>query len=307
MRETRVAVLGLIVISCAAEGPSLEEGRASRIEISNGAVLNGTFANGRRFQGVMLAGPQTQGRHGDGAVFGSLQLDGSRLVDEGGWPLEAGARLPAVADDGLPLDLEIYAVEERGGAVLYDVLTPIDGRLANICGQEGVGAVPMEGVWDYASGRWFPWDGAITFACATGVIGKCIELGYAPWKPTITVSTGQVQMTALLQICTRALRADILGDGRPHTRDGNLVDISDFFWIQEHVGHLDELEWSGSWPAEAVWHAGGAACVDHLRPGGGGPEELARIRAAGIPACAEAPGPVLGYGWLIATRSLPSD
>jgi len=46
--------------------------------------------------------------------------------------------------------------------------------------------------------------------------------GYKPWK----VVNGQ-SLWAYHQACTRMMRADYCGDGRPHTREGTPIYIDD--------------------------------------------------------------------------------
>ncbi len=98
--------------------------------------------------------------------------------------------------------------------------------------------------------------GAFELICTSGAQGKCVRLGYHPWKMT---SDGR-PMRDHYNACVRMLRADYCGDGRGWTRDGTLVDLWDDLGIQT----LD----AGGDPAfsfEAGWRPDGAACVAHSR------------------------------------------
>jgi hypothetical protein len=87
-----------------------------------------------------------------------------------------------------------------------------------------------------------------TLACASGALGKCLELGFAPWLDSDHFAA-----------CTRMVRADYCGDGRAHTRAGIQIAFN-------HVGA------NGARPAtpsgyrfEALWRPDGAHCVEATR------------------------------------------
>ncbi len=77
---------------------------------------------------------------------------------------------------------------------------------------------PLRGHWTPA-GAHAPSETRITLSCTTGVLAKCVRLGYQPWKRAPDGTT----LRPYHQACTRALRADYCGDGTPPTRDGMAV------------------------------------------------------------------------------------
>jgi hypothetical protein len=79
-------------------------------------------------------------------------------------------------------------------------------------------------------------------------------MGYKFWK----TSEDGTPLWDVYQACTRMLRADYCGDGRPHTRDGTLVNVYDTLGIQSPQAQ-SELTF------EAAWTAGGAVCVRKVR------------------------------------------
>ncbi|HEX2569359.1 MAG TPA: ADYC domain-containing protein [Polyangia bacterium] len=122
-------------------------------------------------------------------------------------------------------------------------------------------ALAMDGVWD-PPGAHHVTAGTFTFACETGAIAKCVELGYRPWS-----SANGTGAASLLQACTRMLRADYCGNGKSHTLGGVIIDLYDASGIQTR-----SVEKTASWdPAQARFEAGwdgeGAVCLDHMRLG----------------------------------------
>jgi hypothetical protein len=93
-----------------------------------------------------------------------------------------------------------------------------------------------------------------SFTCTSGAVAKCIRFGYAPWDST-------ADGTPLLdhfRACMRMVRADYCGDGRPHTRDGTLINLYDRLGIQVSEPRAD-LKF------EAAWGPDGAICVRKTR------------------------------------------
>jgi hypothetical protein len=96
--------------------------------------------------------------------------------------------------------------------------------------------------------------GDFELVCTSGAQGKCLRFGYAPWRAT---PDGR-PMRDWYNACVRMLRADYCGDGRPHTRDGTLVDLYDRIGVQKP--DTDALS-----RFEAAWGPGGAVCVARTR------------------------------------------
>ena len=123
-------------------------------------------------------------------------------------------------------------------------------------------AIPVAGYWDeddldgdgdYANKIDEP--GAVTFGCANGAVGKCVVSYYQPWEQYWEDETGEVltySWSAHHQACTRMLRADYCGDGRPWTVDGTLINAFDDIIFQDD---------DASWPVEAEWAPWGANCL----------------------------------------------
>ncbi len=95
----------------------------------------------------------------------------------------------------------------------------------------------------------------ITFACTNSPLAKCVRWGYKPWKTVNGVSLRDHHLA-----CVRMIRADYCGDGRPHTRDGTLIDVYDRLGIQKRVEQPDMV-------FEAAWGPGGATYVARPRIG----------------------------------------
>jgi hypothetical protein len=136
-----------------------------------------------------------------------------------------------------------------------------DGRWLSLC-PDGAGhalaAIAVYGYWDYSRGT--ATGGAktesatqFTFACPNGAIGKCVNLGYRPWS-TYASSGHSYAVAPYHQACTRLIRADYCGDGTPHTKNGETIEVYDNLGIQ-----LDDRP---SWIFEAQWAPGGATCVN---------------------------------------------
>jgi hypothetical protein len=98
-----------------------------------------------------------------------------------------------------------------------------------------------------------PSEGAAAFglACTSGAIGKCVLLGYAPWRG--------LTLQAAHQACVRLLRADYCGDGEGTTRDGTPVDVVDRLRV-----HTPDPS-AAAMAFEAAWGPDGAVCVARTR------------------------------------------
>src|SRR5262249_49095120 len=85
------------------------------------------------------------------------------------------------------------------------------------------------------------------WGCLRSAIGKCVLLGYKPWK-----SVDGTSLEPYHQTCVRLLRADFCGDGMAYTIDGRLLNLYDRLNIQRDTE---------PWNFEAEWDTDGARCM----------------------------------------------
>lgn len=200
-------------------------------------------------------GMETQGRY-----LGLTDLDGVRLVVAAtgaavtlrgdqltaeGYPDTAslrGVELDATTRDLRHLTVRIESVESVDR--VDRIALGIEG--AQVC-DEGDHGVFVGGRWD-ETGEHIALDGALTYACASGVITKCVTWGYAPWNVGVD----------LHQACTRLARADYCGTGTPWTLDGTRIDVYDPSGIQT-------VDPDARFRFEAAWGVEGAVCVNQTR------------------------------------------
>ena len=159
--------------------------------------------------------------------------------------------------------LRIDAVERdprdpRGEVVLYALSTrdPATGAWRDLCGPDPDGrrlGFPLAGA-AAPDGRHVESPGRFRVTCTAGAEGKCVRLGYKPWR---RLPDG-TSLAPHHQACVRLLRADYCGDGTGHTRDGTTVSIYDRVGIQ-----ADEP--APGMAFEAAWGPGGAVCVRRTR------------------------------------------
>jgi hypothetical protein len=200
-----------------------------------------------------IASVETQGtafavRLTDGRVLGQQEL--------------VGAVLDVSDDRGKSLTVRIdgFAIDPRDPeqeVVLYRLMVlGEDGTWRELCNPDPAGerwAFPLAGVWTAVSEHQAD-PRAFNVTCSSGAIGKCVRLGYKPWKQ---LPDG----TALWdyhQACVRMLRADYCGDGQSFTRDGTLIDLYDRLGIQKG-------EPTPGMRFEAGWGKDGATCVARVR------------------------------------------
>lgn len=256
---------------------------AQAIRILNGPERQGTETQARDRQG---AGAQGQDQTGAGTTgLGALRTraapagageaaiagiavrgtafevrltDGRTLGPEG----LLGAVLEASDDAGRPLTVRVdgLVVDPRDPereVLLYRLSVPGgDGGWRNLCAPDPAGerwAFPLAGRWT-ASGEHVADQGAFNVTCSSGAIGKCIRLGYKPWR---RLPDG-TSLWDHHQACVRMLRADYCGDGTSFTRDGMLIDLYDRLGIQQD-------EPGPGMRFEAGWGKDGATCVARPR------------------------------------------
>lgn len=154
-------------------------------------------------------------------------------------------------------DVELDPQDVDQEVHLYTVLflDSQDSQWKNLCEPDAgnvAKAIPLQGFWD-EQGNHHPSSETFTFGCTSGALGKCVRMGYKPWK---TVN-GQ-PLSDLHQSCTRMIRADYCGNGKGHTRDGTSIDVYDRFGIQAPTANSGMV-------FEAAWTPDGAAVVNHAR------------------------------------------
>ena len=111
-----------------------------------------------------------------------------------------------------------------------------------------ISGFPLAGSWDEHGNHVA--DGNVTITCLSGVVGKCVRLGYKPWHS----HEGKQSMWDFHQACTRMMRADYCGNGIAHTRNGTPIDVFDRLGIQKETVQTDMQ-------FEAAWSSDGATCI----------------------------------------------
>jgi len=155
-------------------------------------------------------------------------------------------------------NVEQDARDPRGEVLLYDfrVIAP-DGAEEPLCRPDPDGrrlGLPLAGVSDAAGILRAGAGNEFELVCTAGARGKCVRFGYAPWR---AAPDGR-PMLDWYNACVRMMRGDYCGDGRPFTRDGTIIDISDRIGVQQS----DD---DPSFRFEAAWGPDGALCVAHPR------------------------------------------
>lgn len=196
---------------------------------------------------VDVVGTTLRARLPDGRTIEGQALTGAVLN------VALGGRSLRVRIAGVETD----ARDPRGEVLLYDlrVLTPAGEQ--PMCGPDPDGrqiGLPIAGRSD-AFGFLVP-GGANDFelVCTGGPQGKCVRLGYGPWRQAPDGSPLRDWYNA----CVRMLRGDYCGNGHPYTRNGTWVDLYDTLGVQESDG-------DPTLAFEAGWGPGGAVCVARPR------------------------------------------
>jgi hypothetical protein len=177
----------------------------------------------------------------------------------------AGTTLSIVLpDEAGPRHIKIRTIvpdpkDPEGEVLLYriGVLDPTTGAVEELCEPDAAGerwAFPLQGQWD-SNGRRIS-DRGFTLTCSAGAQGKCLRMGYKPWR---TMPDG-TKLADYHQACVRLIRADYCGD-RGTTKDGMLIDIYDRLGIQHPAADADQ----NGLRFEAAWNTDGAVCVAHTR------------------------------------------
>ena len=199
------------------------------------------------FETVSAHGTSFEAMTSDGRTLRSPDLVGA-VVGFGQGASLTRVRIDAVwrdsASDGAVL-LHAFSVQRSDGSWVTLCDTAPDGSRAGF---------PLAGRWS-ADGRLIPApDGMLEIVCTSGAQGKCVRLGYRPWKRLPDGSS----MLPVFNACVRMMRADYSGNGVPTTRDGTMIAISDRFGV-------NSSPFSHGFDFEAGWDERGAVCVHHPR------------------------------------------
>ena len=196
----------------------------------------------------------------DGTVLDPEELRGAVIEASDDIGRMLTVRIEDVAADPSDPDRDVllYRLRELGE----------DGQWHEFCAPDPAGerwAFPLEGIWT-ASGEHLPATKQFSFSCSAGAIGKCVRLGYKPWKRLSDGST----LWPYHQACVRMMRADYCGDGTSFTHDGTLIDLYDILGIQKDEPGPGML-------FEAAWGSRGAICIARPRvPQNGSLAEIER-------------------------------
>jgi hypothetical protein len=225
------------------------------VSVRNTEHLNGVKLNGLKLNGLKLNGVKLNGVKLNGVKLNGVKLNGTTLVSAEGTSGAdlVGAELDGSLSDGTILPLRIDSVSRGEGddVLLYSVSYWADGSWQPLCGTDAqgsaYGAVALAGAWDYregvrGGGSWIDDPQVFTFGCRQSALGKCVIWGYKPWRG----------FRGHHQACTRAVRADYCGDGRPWTFDGTAINLYDGIGL-----NVDDQGWT----FEAEWDADGARCM----------------------------------------------
>jgi ADYC domain len=244
--------------SCAGSEPDDQLGEANQDMISlNGTSLNGTVLAGTSPLGVSLAGAtlSTVGVTGIAANL-SVLTAGSSTAPPLTTASVVGSTWTGTASNAavvkLRIDRALQGTAPDTELWFYAVSYQTQAGWSPLCGLDTAGqpirAMPVAGIWSSVFGDSASYGASsqrFTFACRTKTIGKCIELGYKPYK-------GYANQLAS---CVRMLRGDYCGSGYAHTVDGTTINLYD------HVGVQND---TAAWPVEAEWTPSGAHCVNSL-------------------------------------------
>ncbi|MCW5807703.1 MAG: hypothetical protein KIT31_35450 [Deltaproteobacteria bacterium] len=237
------AVLSIAGGCAVAPDENLDLGETEQeVTSDNGISLNGISLNGISLNGISLNGISLNGISLNGISLNGTSLDAATIV---------GSSWTGELSGGTTLELRVDAMTQVGDVGMYDFSYSTSSGWRPLCGIDGDGmpirALAVPGVWDLRNG--VPGGGAytasstqFTIACRGKSIAKCVEMGYKPWSHA-----------PHMQACVRLLRADYCGDGAPHTRDGQTVDIYDQLGIQELA--------NPAWEIEGEWDTAGARCI----------------------------------------------
>ncbi len=177
-----------------------------------------------------------------------------------------GTEFTIINSKGTKINLQIRDVEldpedPEQEIYLYQVFYKVEGNeewrsLCQPAYNDKVGrAVILSSLWDKKTKDFLGSNNSLPFYCTSGNVGKCLRMGYKPWKEV----NGQ-SLQDYYQACIRMMKADYCGDGTPHTRNGIRVEVYDVLGIQNRID-VPELTF------EAAWNKDGAVCLNKTRLG----------------------------------------
>ena len=207
----------------------------------------------------------------DGTQFRVMMSDG-KILPQGALP---GTVISFGDRQGHRRSIRIDAIKpdarDRSGETVLYTFSEQDAAGAgwhNICDADPDGqrlGFPLGGSFS-SDMRYTPSTDRVSIVCTGGAEGKCIRFGYKPWGRAPDGSS----LAPYYQACLRLVRADYLGNGVGHTRNGMPIDIFDRIGVQK-----DEV--APGMTLEAAWGPDGALCVRHTRLANDPPlEALAR-------------------------------
>ena len=199
-----------------------------------------------RAPAVDVLGTTLRARLPDGTL-----LEGEALV---------GATLNVVVG-GRPMRVRIAGLENDATAPGGEVLL-YDFHVSTPAGEEPLCAPAPDGKRlglaiagrSTPSGFLAPDPTSFELVCAAGPQGKCVRMGYGPWRQ---VPDGR-SMRDWYNACVRLLRGEYCGDGQPYTRDGTWIDLYDSLGVQKS-------DQDPTLSFEAGWNQDGAVCVARPR------------------------------------------
>lgn len=213
----------------------------NRIAVNRIAV-NRIAVNGAALDGVVLSEGRIQALRDSSNELVGLASDGRHLRGED----FVGATVIATLGDGTEVELDVTRFERTDNPQVVNYELRYQGE--NLC-EAGIGMF-VPGYWD-ESATYHAADeqGVVaSYTCVDGMIGKCVNWGYASW----------IAGSDLHAACVRMGTADYCGTGVSFTKDGTAIDFYDNQALQTPEG--DE-----SFLFEGGWSPSGAVCVNRPR------------------------------------------
>ncbi len=304
-RSVGVGLVAALAVGCYHGNDGFSETGLRNIAVNNiymnNAILNGINLQGINLQGINLQGINLQGINLQGINLQGINLQGINLQGSSftGYTLENGEEVYRYGEDlsGMEFELKIDGTDADNNQItetyflhIDDIYRDPDSEFDDVLhyyvsyraeksnvwtplcldseGNETF-AIPMANYWDESTGNRIDDADVVTFACAEGVLAKCVEWGYRPWGESQQCKKWDkgkkcetVSLQDYHQACTRMARADYCGDGTPWTVAGTAIDIYDHLYPQ-----IESPESQG-WQIEAEWNPDGAYCLQDIRQQG---------------------------------------